>query len=107
MKKDNKTFGFGVAIEKLKNGEVVSRQSWEENKYVVKQIDSLITEQVIPIMTSLPSTVKELIMSSPSKTINYHEQCLIVTQTEDANYATNYVPNWVDIFADDWCVVTM
>lgn len=106
MKKNEDLFNFGVAIQKLKNGEAVARKSWNKCMYVVKQIDSSISEEIIPKMTSLPQVVKELLLSSPNKVINYHEQCLIVTQTEDGNYATNYIPNWIDIFAEDWFVVT-
>ena len=105
MEKTSNTFGFGTAIEKLNMGRAVSRKSWEGNSYVVKQINSSISEGIIPKMTSLPPTVKELLLNSPSKMINYHEQCLIITQSDDGNYATNYIPNWIDIFADDWCEV--
>ena len=96
---------LGAAIEKLTLGEAVARKSWSGSKYVVKQINTSIPEDIIPKMTSLPPMVKDLLLNSPSKVINYHEQCLIITQSEDGNYATNYIPDWTDIFADDWCVV--
>lgn len=106
MKKTNSTFGFGVAIKMLKLDKAVARKSWEGNKYVIKQINSSIPEEIIPRMTSLPPSVKELLLKSPSKVINYHEQCLIITQLEDGNYATNYIPDWIDMFAEDWYEVT-
>ena len=106
-KTNNITFGFGMAIELLKLGKAVARKSWEGTKYVIKQINSSIPEDIIPRMTSLPPSVKELLLKSPSKVINYHEQCLIITQLEDGNYATNYIPDWVDVFSEDWYEVTL
>lgn len=37
--------------------------------------------------------------------ISYRSQCLLVEQAGDGNGATNYVPDWVDMFEKDWFVL--
>lgn len=97
---------FGQAIEYLKKGYALTRQIWiNENIYIIKQIDSSITQNIIPKMTSLPQSCKTLLMNSETPIINYTNQCLKITQTKNGNFATNYIPDWNDIFADDWCVI--
>lgn len=105
MKLSAEHFNFGEALEHLKNGLAVTRHAWENNMFVVKQINADIDEKVIPHMTSLPQKVKELILQTECKSISYQQQCLIVQLTDNGNIATNYIPNWIDIFADDWTIV--
>ena len=57
---------------------------------------------VVPKMQSLPEQGKKLI---GNRDINYRNQCLMVSVLETTVHATNYLPNWNDMFADDWQLV--
>lgn len=102
MKVIKEKLNFGEALEALKDGMCVRRASWNCNKFAVKQINADIPNNVIPNMQSLPQEAKRMLRT---KNLEYREQCLIVTLLESAARATNYVPNWVDIFSEDWMIV--
>lgn len=93
---------FGDALEAMKKGQCVRRSAWHCNKFVVKQINSDIPNTIVPNMTSLPQDAKKLLRT---RNIEYREQCLMVTLLETTAKATNYIPNWIDIFAEDWMIV--
>ena len=56
-------------------------------------------------MQSLPQHAKNLLNAFGVGSISYRSQCLLVEQAGDGNGATNYVPDWVDMFAKDWFVL--
>lgn len=92
---------FSQALGYLKKYELIRRQKWDEGVYVVKQVPSHITEDIIPRMQSLPSQAKEALMQN-AKHIDYRCQCLLVnTKT---GIADSWIPSMEDIFAEDWCV---
>lgn len=96
---------FGDALELLKEGYPVYRNLWGGNIYIVKQINTDISSNVVPKMLSLPPIAKELVAKSGDGTIAYRQQCLKITirnQESDGVLATNYVPDWIDMFAEDW-----
>ena len=93
---------FGEVVEELKKGNCVRRANWHCNRFVLKQVDSHISHDIVPKMTSLPEEGKRLI---GNRDIEYKDQCLMVSIIETKVKATNYIPNWVDIFADDWQLV--
>ena len=62
---------------------------------MVKQIDSDISAEIVPEMQSLPDSAKD---------IHCRNQCLTVKQSPSSTVATNYVPDWNDMFAKDWMV---
>lgn len=97
---------FGEALEFLREGYPVYREIWDDGVYVVKQVNSDIDSEVVPKMQSLPDKAKELITSFENGSIHYREQCLIITNKKRGDslgyFATNYVPDWIDIFAEDW-----
>lgn len=98
---------FGEIITALQNGKVVKRNVWGEGVCVVKQIDSDINSNVVPKMQSLPKDAKDFVLASDTKTIHYRSQCLRLKRYADGGVvATNYVPDWLDIFANDWAIVT-
>ncbi len=91
---------FGEALQALEAG-----KGWITTCFVVKQIDSDIPAEVVPKMQSLPQHAKNLLNAFGVGSISYRSQCLLVEQAGDGNGATNYVPDWVDMFAKDWFVL--
>ena len=102
MKKLRENMTFGESLEELKKGNCVRRANWHCNKFILKQVDADIPHTVVPNMQSLPQEGKKLI---GNRDIEYRNQCLMVSVLETKVFATNYVPNWNDIFADDWQLV--
>ena len=96
---------FGEALQALEAGKCVRRESWFGDKFVVKQIDSDIPAEVVPKMQSLPDSAKQFIGKTAIGDIHYRNQCLIVKQYPSSTVATNYVPDWNDMFAKDWMVL--
>lgn len=96
---------FGEALQALEAGKCVRRESWIGDKFVVKQIDSDISAEIVPKMQSLPDSAKELIGKTADKDIHYRNQCLAIKQFPSSSVATNYVPDWNDMFAKDWMVL--
>lgn len=102
MKTVKENLSFSDALDALKNGLCIRRASWHCNKFAVKQVNADIPNNVIPTMQSLPQEAKKLLRT---KNLEYRNQCLMVTLLESTAKATNYVPNWNDIFSDDWMIV--
>lgn len=96
---------FGEALQALEAGKCVMRESWIGDKFVVKQIDSDISAEIVPKMQSLPDSAKELIGKTADKDIHYRNQCLVIKRFPSSSVATNYVPDWNDMFAKDWMVL--
>lgn len=96
---------FGEALQALEAGKCVRRESWVGDKFAVKQIDSDIPAEVVPKMQSLPDSAKQFIGKTANGDIHYRNQCLIVKQYPSSTVATNYVPDWNDMFAKDWIVL--
>lgn len=96
---------FGEALQALEAGKCVRRESWVGDKFVVKQIDSDIPAEVVPKMQSLPDSAKQFIGKTADGDIHYRNQCLLVKQFPSSSVATNYVPDWNDMFAKDWMVL--
>ena len=55
---------FGEALELLKDGYPVYRESWDGYTYVIKQVNSDITKDIVPKMQSLPNLAKNLILEA-------------------------------------------
>lgn len=96
---------FGEALQALEAGKCVRRESWVGDKFVVKQIDSDIPAEVVPKMQSLPDSAKKIINKTHREDIHYRNQCLMIVQDTETSVATNYVPDWNDMFAKDWMVL--
>lgn len=90
------SLSFGEALQALEAGKCVRRESWIGDKFVVKQIDSDISAEIVPKMQSLPDSAKD---------IHYRNQCLVIKRFLSSSVATNYVPDWNDMFAKDWMVL--
>ena len=92
--------GIGGAVNALKLGLAVRRKGWNgKGMFVVKQIPSHITSDIIPKMQSLPQSAKNILMSRENSHIDYTNQMLII---KTDGRADPWVPSVSDIFADDW-----
>lgn len=96
---------FGEALQALEAGKCIRRESWVGDKFVTKQIDSDINAEIVLKMQSLPDSAKELINKTHREDIHYRNQCLMIVQDTETSVATNYVPDWNDMFAKDWVVL--
>ena len=98
------SLNFGGAIVLLKNGFAVRRNGWNgKGLFVVKQVPSHITGDIIPNMQSLPQSAKDILMDRDNPHIDYTNQMLIINPDGRAD---SWVPSSSDVFAEDWEVVT-
>lgn len=98
------TFTFGTAVLLLKAGMAVRRAGWNgKGLFVVKQVPSHITADIIPNMQSLPQSAKDIIMARKEPHIDYTNQMLIINPDGRAD---SWVPSSSDVFAEDWELVT-
>lgn len=96
-------FDFGTAIKFLEAGGAIRRSGWNgKGLFVVKQVPSHITGDVIPKMQSLPQIAKGILMKRENPHIDYTNQMLIINPDGRAD---SWVPSSSDIFANDWEVV--
>lgn len=73
-----------------------------EAPFVVKQVPSHITGDIIPKMQSLPQIAKDILMGREDPHIDYTNQMLIINPDGRAD---SWVPSSSDVFAEDWEVV--
>lgn len=98
-----KLFDFGTAIKFLEAGGAIRRSGWNgKGLFVVKQVPSHITGDIIPKMQSLPQIAKDILMKRENPHIDYTNQMLIVNPDGRAD---SWVPSSSDIFANDWEIV--
>lgn len=100
---------FSEVIDGLKEGRSFQRRTEAfVGKRIVMQIPQTVSASVVPKMTSLPESLKQVIGTvglndETLGTIQYHDQVLIMTLNDyERCSATSYVPTWEDIFAEDW-----
>ena len=99
-----KGINFGEVIEALKTGLAVRRKGWNgKGLFIVKQVPSHITIDIIPNMQSLTQSAKSILMSRKNPHIDYTNQMLIINPDGRAD---SWVPSVSDVFAEDWEVVT-
>lgn len=102
----NKKLSFGQALEALQLGLNIAREEWGSKCFIVKQINSDISSNIVPNMQSLPDAAKKAIGKCADGSIHYREQCLVVyPDAECGCMATNYVPDWQDMFSNDWIII--
>ena len=99
----NGHFGFGNVIQFLKDGKACRRIGQNGNgMFIVKQVPSHITSEIIPNMQSLPQSAKDILMKRDNPHIDYTNQMLIINPDGRAD---SWVPSSSDIFAEDWEVL--
>ncbi|WP_291528576.1 Thoeris anti-defense Tad2 family protein [Bacteroides sp. UBA939] len=97
---------FGQAIVSLQRGFNIARKEWGGKCFIVKQINSDIASDIVPKMQSLPDAAKKEISKHADGSIHYREQCLVVYPDAKCGcMATNYVPDWQDMFSNDWIII--
>lgn len=97
------SLNFGGAIVLLKGGFAVRRKGWNgKGSFIVKQVPSHITGDIIPNMQSLPQSAKDILMSRENPHIDYVNQMLIINPKGRAD---SWIPSSSDVFAEDWEVV--
>lgn len=101
---------FSDVLPQLKAGACCSRTAevfWHD-KYIVMQVPSRISKDIVPKMTSLNDSAKARIGTVGSGDIHYENQVLLLQFKDDGTTptrATYYQPTWDDILAEDWVVV--
>ena len=92
---------FGQAIEALKEGKMVSREGWNgKGMFVFRQVPSQVPADIIPKMTSLPASVKE-VLAKRGTSITYQNQFCIVNPDSSLH---GWQPSGSDTMATDWCI---
>ena len=92
---------FGQAIEALKEGKLVYREGWNgKGMFVMKQIPSEISLDIIPKMQSVQQSAKDMLIERGT-TLKYCNQMLIIKQDGSAD---SWVASSSDIFAEDWLI---
>ena len=100
---ENRHFGFGNVIQFLKEGKACRRSGWNgKGMFIVKQVPSHITSEIIPNMQSLPQSAKDILMKRENPHIDYTNQMLIISPDCRAD---SWIPSSSDVFAEDWEVV--
>lgn len=99
----NGNFDFGHVIKFLKEGKACRRSGWNgKGLFIVRQVPSHITGEIIPNMQSLPQSAKDILMSRENPRIDYTNQMLIIYPDGRAD---SWVPSSSDVFAEDWEVI--
>lgn len=94
---------FTMAAILLKNGFSLRRSSWiPNNTFVTRQVPTHVDNTVIPNMTSLSQSAKDIILKNKGF-INYNNQCIMYNV--DNGEATTWTPTVEDIFSNDWEIV--
>lgn len=97
-------YSFSVAIKFLSAGGAIRRSCWSRTEeFIVKQIPSRVSGDIIPKMQSLPKIAKNILTSKENPHISYNNQMLIINKYGDA---TTWIPSTNDLFAEDWELVT-
>lgn len=97
---------IGQAIELLKAGHLVRRQTWDDNNvFVFMQIPAVISADIVPKMQSLPQTAKDYFQlqfddeKAQINSITYMNQFAIVHKS---NLIEGWAPSVADVCATDW-----
>lgn len=109
---------FGVAVEALREGKLVTREGWNgKDMFVCKQVPAEISINIVPTMQSLPQAAKEVFVNREREraaieneidflyskhSIFYQNQMIIVKAN---NTIDSWVPSSSDIFAEDWIIL--
>lgn len=106
---------FGKAVEALNEGKRITRKGWaDKGLFVFKQIPSVIGENIVPNMQSLPQSVKDEFIrrfdpaNNPDKSsdtpssIRYDNQLALVYPD---NLIVGWTPSVTDALAVDWLIL--
>lgn len=100
---------FGEAIEKLKEGKMIARTSWEIGTFIFMQVPSEINKEIVTKMQSLPQSVKDALQrrfDNPKLQISsifYDNQ---IAKVNPSNLVTGYSPSISDSLAVNWFITS-
>lgn len=89
-------------LELLHNGKCLIKG----NQIIVKQVETIVPQQTIPYMTSLPQDLKKYLEDNMTNGIHYVNQYLIITLSK--NVIDPCIATYIDIEKinlDDWNVL--
>lgn len=92
-------YDYGYALDLMIAGHAMRREKWEEGKFIAMQVGTRVPSDIIPKMTSLSNSAKDILISRNAPYIEYRQQILLI---DAGNRATNYIPSMEDTFAPDW-----
>lgn len=95
---------FNEVLEALRNGERLTNASLSNlNGFIVRQVPQIVDKEIVSKMTSLPESAKE---HMAGEDLEFYDQVLLVQWSfmQERYVATSYVPNWYDIFREDWTI---
>ena len=100
---------IGKAIELLKQGELLRRNSWHDSrKFVFMQVPAEIGKDIVPKMQSLPQKAKNHFQKTFNDeqeqidAIYYNNQ---IAEVSLSNSISGYTPSIEDILETDWEIV--
>ena len=99
---EKELMNFGEVIEALKQGKCIAREGWNgKGMFVCKQVPAEIYCNIIPKMSSLPQTAKDILFDR-DKSIFYVNQMIII---KPDNTIDSWIPSSSDVFAEDWIII--
>jgi hypothetical protein len=100
---------FAQALEAFKEGNPVSRYSWNNKLFVFRQVPSIISKDIVPKMQSVPDAVKavfQMKFDNPSEQVSdlhYIDQFAIV---DSSLFIRGWAPSPADTLSEDWYIVS-
>jgi hypothetical protein len=94
-----KQMTFGQAVETMQRGQPVRRSGWNGRfLWVFMQVPSEVPAAIIPKMTSLPNSVKQIVAERGAP-LRYTNQMAILHADNTIN---GWAPSVSDALANDW-----
>lgn len=98
----NQLVSFGDAVKALKQGKRVQRKGWNgKDLFIFEQVPSQVPFDIIPRMSSLPQSVKDILITR-GYSITYSNQIAIVKPNNEIN---GWSPSTADSLAEDWIIL--
>lgn len=94
---------FGQALVSLSKGKSVRRKSWSsEVVFITKQTDACIPMCDVQRLRNLPHDAQKKVIESGYGSLRRRNTMIVVYPSTTGMVASSYVPDWEEIFADDW-----
>jgi len=93
---------FGTAVKAIKQGKRACRQGWNgKGLFIFEQVPNLVGVHIIPKMSSLPQSVKDVLIKR-DQPIKYLNQIALVKPNNEVN---GWSPSTADALAEDWIIL--
>ncbi|MDR0836427.1 MAG: DUF2829 domain-containing protein [Tannerella sp.] len=99
---------FGQAVEAVRVGKMIKRQSHPADTFIFMQVPSVINQEIVPKMTSLPTSVKKEFER------RFNDERLQITdiyytdqlaRVDNSNVIRGWTPLPEDVLASDWIIL--